>query len=476
DTLPAYMHLLPGSVPPPDPGWDPDPGPPARLRWTILPPFPASGGPTAAITFTTTVDWGNGESFEPGSGDIAAPEGAFLFNAAQMAWDPPGPGECGVGHVSNQPATVVRRYLFWMTGDNDVLFAPKFGQPDDEIVYELTVRNVSASKTWWNVRLWDSVPGLLDPFAPNQGVEDPCVGWTMTPSGCAAAAPGWSAAGGGLLLTWTLDLPPSATLTLRWRGKLVPVAPQGSVVSNKASVMAEGSPGRVNGTGSAGAPRNFTHEANVVLRTTYVSYVGWAGDDSAFFSCAGFTYWISFYPLNKAADFALYKKWCCAAAPCDTTCSGFALNGGVSPPIDVLAGTCTGGPAVDWETGCKVERAPARFVPAAMAGAFVPSQPHQFLHKLVSNCPLLWELSTCGPKNSADADTYVGTSNLSFCGLITYTWLRVNVINYNFYDSLHVVNTDDATNTTIVAFVWNPATLGWVFYDVQDLYQGSHWG
>ena len=208
DTQPLYTHYLNGSATPvPDPGWDPAIGIPLKLRWTIPGPLPTGGGPTGRITFSITVDWGNGEGFEPGSGDVGAPEGAFLFNSAQMAWTG---GGCASGRVSNTHALTVRRYLFWKVADNDILFAPRIGMPDDEIIYELFLKNVSNSKTWWNVSIWDTVPNDIDFFGIDCGYDDACAGWTATPTGCAPASPGWAIHGAStVFLTWKLDMPPA---------------------------------------------------------------------------------------------------------------------------------------------------------------------------------------------------------------------------------------------------------------------------
>lgn len=476
DTIPNYTHYVAGSgVPSPDVGWDPDVGPPMRLRWS-LPGGATAGGPTNEVVFKLTVDWGNQDWFEPGSGDKAAPEGDFLFNAAHMSWTPG--TTCDAGRSSSTVATTVRRYLFWMVADNDVLMAPRLGLPDDEITYEVFVRNVSDSKTWWNVKLWDTVPSEIDVWDPGFGFYDPCVGWTITPTGCAAAGPGKMVSGADTLLTWTLDMPPGTTLTVRWKGKLKTSAADGDVATNRLSLRAMGSgmsPPVSGGTGDAANVRLFAHEASIVLRTTFVSFVGWAGDDNAFFGgCLDHTYWISFYPLNRASDFTLYKMWCCNAAPCNVGCAAFAQNGGVSPRIDVYAGSCTGGPAIDWETGCMAERSPARFVPVAYSACALPPMPFNFLHKMVSNSPILWELSTTGPKNSADADTYVGTSNLTFCGYVAYTFLRYGS-DVRYMDSLHIVNTDDDASTTVVAFDWNSGSRQWQFYAVKDIYKASQW-
>jgi hypothetical protein len=171
DSLPTYTHYAGGAVPTADLGYDPDPGPPNRLRWTFNGPLTTAGGPTSQITYAATVDWGNGEGFEPGSGDVAAPESEFLLNSAHASWDG---GGCPPGRVSGAASTVVRRFLFWMIGDNDVLFAPRVGLPDDEMIYEIFIKNMSATKTWWNVSIWDTVPAELDVWTPDYGFDDPC--------------------------------------------------------------------------------------------------------------------------------------------------------------------------------------------------------------------------------------------------------------------------------------------------------------
>ncbi len=474
DTLPQYTHYIDlSAVPAPDGGYNPDPGPPVRLRWTFS-SLPTAGGPTAAISFQVSVDWGNGDAFEPGSGDFGAPEGAFMFNNAHLSWDPT--ASCASGRVSNSPAYVVKRFLFWKIGDQDVLFAPRLGQPDDEIIYEIFMKNVSNTKTWWDVRVWDTVPAQIDSWSGGFGFEDPCLGWTMTPSGCAAATPGKFVAGANTLMTWKLDMPPGYTLTIRWKGKVKTSTPVGATVRNTATIEAFGNTGITGGTGPSGQKRQFTHEALVVLRTTFVSYVGWGAEDTAWYKgCTTFTYWISFYPLNKACDFQLYKRWCCPAAPCDVACAPFAAVGGVSPRIDVFAGTCTGGPLADWEPGCKVERAPSRFVPSAYAAGGLPPTPYNYLHKMVSNAPMVWELSTCMAHSGADADAYAGTSSLTFKGFISYTHTQWQASNVNAGNTLHIVNTDDTKPTSIFVFKWNAALLAWDIAAFQDLYNGSEW-
>ena len=469
DSLPPWTHYVAGSgVPAPDTGWDPDPGPPLRLRWS-RPGGAVTGGETSEIRFSVSVDWGNGEAFEPGSGDAAAPEGAALANRASAAFE--GIVACGPGVVSGAAGTTVQRYLFWQIGDNDVLFASRTGQPDDEIVYELFVRNTSSSRTWWNVRLWDTVPAELDPWGSGSGFEDPCVGWTMTPTGCAAASPGWNTGGGLTRLTWEINLPPLMTLSLRWRARVRPTAPANSTAVNGASIQALGQTGVVNGTGDSSWPSSFTHRAGIILRTMYISYIGWAGLDGGGTTCNTQTYYLSFYPLNKATDFALYRKWCCSALPCDVGCAGFAATGGVSPAIDVLAGTCTGGPITDWEMGCKVERIPARYMPSPFATGNPPAQPWNFLHKLLANSPLIWELSQCLDSGVQEAMTFTGFSTLTFVGRIGYSYLRLAADQDDWY----IVNSDPATPTLLHLFRWDAATLSWSYVQTQPLAAESEW-
>ena len=476
DTQPAYTHLLGGSAAPvPDPGWDPAPVTPPVLRWTV-PGLNPTGGATGAITFKLTVDWGNGDAFEAGSGDKAAPEGFFLVNQAHISWTPqttcaPDPGCCS----SNKTSTSVKRFMFWKIGDNDVLFQGRIGMPDDEMIYSIFMKNLSDDKTWWNVYIWDTVPLELNVWTPGYGVEDPCVGWTMTPTGCAWAGAGRVLSGARTVLTWKLDMPPKYTLEVRWKAKVIPSAT--GVCLNKASIMCWGRTRVVDGTGHSITPRNFTHEAPIVLRTTYISYVGWAGTSTNFWGCpAGYpSYFLSFYPLNKASTFALYKKWCCGAAPCEAAaCGTFHTAGGVSPKIDTYAGDCLGGPGTDWETGCKAERAPARYMPANFLGGIVPSTPFNLLHKISSYGPVMWELSQCLDKGDQDADTYAGTTSLTFKGFTTYTYLRWT--GTNLHDTYYFVNTDASTPTTVYVFWWDSAQLAWEYVATQDIFNNSQWG
>ncbi len=472
DTQPPFTHLLPGIGTPPDPGWDPDPGPPLRLRWTDATVSPVTGGPTESVTFALTVDWGNGEAFEPGSGDVAAPEGTFLTNRAQMAWAPS--PACASGHVSLPTLTSVQRFLFWKLGDNDILFANAFGQPADEMTYSIFVKNLSPTKTWWNVSVWDTVPAEVDPWGAGYGLEDACTGWTMTPSGCAAASAGWYLTGAKTtVLTWRMDMPPQATLELRWKAAVRPAATAGATAVNIASVLENGLAGIVGGTGSSVTPRQFTHQAAIVLQTTYVSYLSLAAASANFWGCnntggaEGFTtqsFWISFFPLNKKADFNLYEQLHFGDA--------FEAAGGASPPITAFVGGCMTGGA-PWIPGCKVERAPAYYRPTAYAACASATNIH-FLWKLVSNSPMLWELTTGAMAGADDRSTYQGTTSLTYAGFATYGYSLVGLYPQQT-DALYLINTSPATPTTLHVFRWDPLTLAWVYRATSDVNLESQW-
>ncbi|MEK7764712.1 MAG: DUF11 domain-containing protein, partial [bacterium] len=412
DTLPAYTHYLSGSaVPAPLAGWDPDPGPPARLLWTA-PGLPPAGGATAAISFQATVDWGNGDSFEPGSGDIAAPEGADLENEAHFSWDPNG---CSAGRLSNQVGTTVRRYLFWQIGDNDVLFGSGFGVPPDEMTYSIFIKNTSTTKTWWNVSLWETVPTQLDVWAPGFGFDDPCAGWTMTPTGCAAASPGRIGSAGNTVLTWDMDMPPAMPIEIRWKARVSPSTGAGVTALGIASLMELGRKGVLDGTGHQGVPKNFVHPAAIILRTTYLSYVGISTNNSL----GNEGLFVNFYPLNKATNFELRGIVYVDTAFGSYAKSGSPLyGGGVSESIGCLIGDClngfpgsggcllgSGAIAGGGFPGCRTERIPAMYTAYSAnltAGGYGncalstcgtdPAQPFHILYKVVSNSPVLWQV------------------------------------------------------------------------------------
>jgi uncharacterized repeat protein (TIGR01451 family) len=478
DTLPMYMHYLMGSgSPAPAPGWDPDPGPPVRLKWSYG-STPTAGGPTNMITFAATVDWGNTESFEPGSGDIAAPEAYRLRNSAQVAFGT----TCAVKSAVTEPAiTVVKRFLFWKLGDNDMLFASSMGKPDDEMIYSIFMKNISSTKTWWNVTVWDTVPAEVDVWGPDAGMEDPCIGWTMTPTGCAAASAGRIiTAAKNTILTWHLDMPPQYTLTVRWKARLRPAVSAGSTVINRTSIQGMGRVAVVNGTGNTGVARNFTHLALVKLRTTYTSYVSYAATGGK--SCPGMM--LDFFPLNKATQFELRGIQYAGAG-------SWAQFGGVSQSIGCIIGDCVngfpgnaactlgygvtalppgntilGGPATG--AGCKAERVPAYYIPSGWVGT-CPASPFNFIYKITSNSPVLWQMLTLFDNCNQDRHTYMPSSNLTYSGYMLYGWRG----NYTNGSSFGIINTDSNYGTTVHCFRYDYTISDWLYQRTFELEKES---
>jgi len=464
DTLPPDTHYVPGSaVPPLDAFWDPDSGPPARIRWTLA-GGPSGGGPTGSVSFRLTADWGNGDAFEAGSGNQGAMEGSRIANSANIEFR--GSGCTPPTVMSNVSDLAVRRYMMWMVSDQDILFAPRVGYPDDEVTYSIFVANL-ASKTWWNVNVWDTVPPQLDVWAPGYGFDDPCVGWTMTPSGCAAASPGKMAAGGYTILTWKLDMPPGFTLEMRWKARVNPTSLPNSTATNRVNMLALGSSGVVGGSGHARAPRRFVHQALVALRTTYFSYVGEASGQ------AGGGLAINFYPLNRATAFELRKFY--------TEGAGFATDGGKSVSIVSFAGTCVGGFTDGGYAGCGAERAPAQYLWPLSA----PGAPNTALYKLTSNAPLLWILMP-GMGWYGDAASYVPATTLNFSGTTLYSYRRTANTNPapGTGEAWVVFNTgvapdtgafDPNQGTTVHIFNWNAIMRTWDYLQSADIAGNSLW-
>jgi uncharacterized repeat protein (TIGR01451 family) len=488
DTQPSYTHYVSGSASPlPDGGWDPDPGPPLRLRWT-LPGGSTVGGPTGSVTFRLTVDWGGEGCVVPEAGDFAAPEAARLANRAQGFW---AGSSCAAGltKVTGPAQTVVRRYLFWKVADNDILLAPRIGMPDDEITYSIFIRNMSSTRTWYRTRVWDTVPAELDAWGPGFGVEDPCVGWTMSPTGCAAATPGAIVtAAKATILTWTLDMPPGFTIELRWKGRVFPTVPAGSTAINIASIQALGGGGCFLGaTGDAQVPRNYTHLAPILLRTTYTTYVGNFANGLNFGKCTDYGFWIAFYPLNRQTDFSLYRR--------EQIADAFAADGGVSLPIDVFTGTCVGGFPGNTGgagAGCKAERTPAVYKPLFWWGQNC-TFPYAQLYKLVANTPLIWEYDMEAGGTNADGETFTGATSLSYSGFMHYTFRRsccglddadgTTGDDSGMGDGLIVFNTgvdayggfSSTTPTTVHLFKWDAANLAYGYVRTVELAGESVW-
>ena len=471
DTQPAYTTLIPGSaVPAPDPGWDPDPGPPMRLRWTMSSGGSSAGGATTEVRFQVTVDWGN-PAFEPESGAVAAPEGILLKNNAQAFWQ--GLAGCATPTTVTPPAiTTVRRFIFWMVGSNDILFAPRIGMPDDEMVYEIFIKNASSKKTWWDVQVWDTVPAIFDVWGPGFGLDDPCTGWTMTPTGCAPAAAGRIIAGGKTLLTWRIDMPPGVTTVIRWNARVRVDTPADSTALNTVSLLELGR-SMPDGTGNSRWPAQFNHQAPVILRTTYLSYLAIAGGTTAWFLCcndvpefATQTYWISFYPLNKMTNFSLYEQVHNADA--------FANFGGLSPTISVMTGGCSS-ISPSWIPGCGPERAPSFYKPAAYAACPAPIPMHD-LFKLVSNSPLTWEMLTADIDSGSEVSTYCPTTSLTYRGYGCYSYARTCLSGNAFFrDGFFLVNVSAAGPTTVHVFSWDPATLTWQYNASSTIDRESVW-
>lgn len=481
DSIPPFTHYLNGTGnPAPDPGFDPALGPPLSLRWTIPGPLPVTGGPSGSVVFQVTVDWGNGDAFDPGSGDQAAPEGLRLNNNATGIFD--GIAGCGNKVVTTPPVpTTVRRFMFWKIGDNDILYAPTYGQPPDEMIYSIYIGNTSATKTWWNTVVWDSVPPELNPWCIGCGFEDPCSGWTMTPSGCAAATPGYKVTAGTTMLTWKLDMPPGQTLTLRWKSQVKATVTAGATAINKASILEYGLTGISGGTGASTTPRNFTHLAPIVLPTTYISYVAFAAGDNDK-GCPG--WFLDFFPLNKATTFELRGIFYQGTSP------NWSGVGGVSDPIGCLIGDCLGGfpgsagctlgmgaIAGGGVPGCKVERTPAYYDPLAWQGT-CPTFPFHAIWKLTANSPILWQFLTHENCDCQDSHTFAPSTTITFRGLMHYMWRRQAVTQTAGYgDGLTLVNTGldaygnySATQgTTVHLFKFDYATLTWGYVNTWEL-------
>ncbi|MEK7475628.1 MAG: hypothetical protein AAB152_08345 [Candidatus Coatesbacteria bacterium] len=473
DTLPAYTHFVQGSASPPaDVGYDPEWGPPPVLRWTFPGPLATGGGPTGSITFAVTVDWGNGEGFEPGSGDVAAPEGARVENRAGGAFE----GAACPRGFSDPAQTVVRRFLMWLIGDNDLLFSQALGQSPDEMVYGIFIKNLSETKTWWDVRVWDTVPPQLDTWCINCGFDDPCTGWTMTPSGCAAASPGRLTPGTKTIMTWRLDMPPGATIALRWKAQVKASTMPGDTAINVMSLLEMGKTGIVSGTGQSGQPANFAHLAPIVLPVTYVSYLNFVASSKNHEQPSRTT----FFPLNKKTQFELRAL--------EDVADAFAIGGGVSTSIGCLIGDCIGGfpgsggkcPAggigsgPGSQAGCKVER-----IPAIYDSLLTTAYPFQHLYKLTSNAPVAWMNMQAVGAQCSDYHMYGPSSTLTYTGLIHYGWKTgygstVGTAQGTTWVFINTGKTpygavDTTVPTTVHVFQFNYATLAWDYVTTYDI-------
>jgi len=476
DSQPPYTHYVYGSGTTPDVGYDPLIGPPDILRWTLAGPHAVTGGPTNELRFALSVDWGNGEAFEPGSGDVAAPEGLRLNNSAEVFFNGISAG-CQTSAVNPPVSTVVKRFMFWCLGDNDILFSPTYGQPPDEMIYSIFIKNLSTTKTWWDVHLWDTIPPDLDVWNQDTGFEDACAGWTMTPTGCAPATPGRITSGGKTLMTWRLDMPPQFTLQLRWKAKVSAVAQARGTVINTVSVLEYGRSSIANGTGYSGVPRNFNHLAPIVLPTMYTSYVAYG---MSAVQCPG--YFLFFEPLNKKTQFELRGLY--------YTGAGWATAGGISASIGDYWGSCLTGFPAGGIAGCKAERVPALFNPTGVTDpvAHMGEQtiqcadlvfPKHWIHKLTSNSPTLWQCLTYCTSHDQDNHTYAPATTLSYTGLMHYMWRRYAGPEWSvgWGDSLSMISTGmdpygvyrPGLATSVYMFKWDYGTLSWNYWNMFDL-------
>jgi len=453
DTQPPYTHWNWQANPLPEAGWDPNPGPPLKLGWTVFPAAtPVAGGATGRITFQLTVNWGNGDWFESGSGDVAAPENFSLWNSAVGTF----PNIASEVHYSNKARTTVMRFLFWKVADRDVVYncTPTMC---DEITYSIFIKNLSDTKTWWNVSVWDTVPVQTNPWAVDCGIEDACVGWTMTPTGCAAGGGGRVISAGKTILTWRLDMPPGMTLTLKWKGKISWAAQAGQTAINKASVLEYGRSNIVGGTGHSGTARIFTHEAPVVLRTTYVSYVSY--NYNGCFAATNNYYYIVFYPLHPSSAWQLFRY---------RTAAWINVNPSITAPAPAYSCNSWPGP------GCPVgiERIPQYYGGTALTC----SDPNFDFYKLVSNAPLLWEVSPNIDDTDQDSMLYSTSTTLSYCGKTFYTWRRCNsgAGGAQHGDYFGIANTEDQP-TTVHLLRWDAANLDWDYRATRTIENGSQY-
>jgi len=328
----------------------------------------------------------------------------------------------------------------WMTADNDILFAPDAVAPDDEIIYTLYFENVSGL-TVADLAVWDTVPAGVQYVSSSGGTYD------------------------GTKISWSFPtLAPGGTIALTWQAKVNPAAQADTMVTNRALA---------DFTGSVGSAA-ITHQARIVPRTVHVGFVSWSANDAASFAgCTSQVYFINFYPLHKSTEFELRNRWCCGSAPCDTGCAAFASGGGLAD-VSNFVGSCTGG-GTGLQPGCKTERAPAQYAPADFAGGYSgsPAVPFDFLHKVVSNAPLPYELTMCQGSSNNDAGTYVMTTSLTHKGYTAYTYLRYtsSVIN----DTLYTVNTSETDDTQVHLFMWNPGFFTWDYVTTALVAKESQW-
>jgi hypothetical protein len=244
----------------------------------------------------------------------------------------------------------------------------------------------------------------------------------------------------------------------------------GATAINRASIRGRGRTSVVEGTGDTGVPRNFTHMAMIKLNTMYVSYVGIAATDNDKGACPG--YFLDFFPLNKKCQFELRAIQYQGA--------GFATVGGVSDSIGCWIGDCIGGfpgnatcllgtgaipgNVTTGHSGCKAERIPATYDPTAWVEA-CPTFPYNFLFKVTSNSPVLWQMLTRMNNCNQDRITYAPSTTLSYVGYTFYTW------HSNMADGADqiYINMSPTVPTTIHVFRYDYASFDWTYDRSYDL-------
>ncbi len=261
------------------------------------------------------------------------------------------------------------------------------------------------------------------------------------------------------------------------------------------SVLEQGRTGIVGGTGHSGTPRNFVQLANIILRTTYLSYLSLSTHNSL-----GQNGWfINFYPLNRASNFELRSIYY-------ENSIAYATEGGVSQSIGCYVGDCINGfPGAPGCTlgsgpipgivaaggggfaGCKPERIPAIYSPhtplpqnygdcAVSTVGTNPGIDYHLLFKVVANSPILWQMLSGANDTGNDQYAWDPTTSLSFSGYVAYGFMRHGT-NASVFDNVITINTsigpdgnlNPNLSTTFHYFSWDYNTLSWSYWDSRDV-------
>ena len=221
------------------------------------------------------------------------------------------------------------------------------------------------------------------------------------------------------ILTWRFDLPPNGTQSLRWKARVRPTTSAGSMVRNQVSIRAYGKPWIADyGTGDSQLPVVFTHQAMVVLRTTYFSYNSFAAAAELSRGDAWFLHDIlSPEPQHQfpAMEARIHGG------------AGVASVGGKSATINTLVAECNGMVKPTGEASASRaagSRKPAIYWPAIWDKVEIPYE-FVFLYKITTNSPFLW-MTMSEISDPQDACTYVPSTSLSYRGFMHYTVCRVS--------------------------------------------------